>query len=75
MQMIRHQEQEVHPPITTLMEETNRFENVCRRFRHGKLVVATRCTANGDEEYGFLGTNLIWYSMFKLFSLRVSHGG
>ena len=29
MQMIRHQKQEVHPPIATLMEDTNRIENVC----------------------------------------------
>ena len=57
------------------MEGTNRLKNVCRQFRDGKLIVARRFTANGDEEYGFLGTNLIWYSMFKLFSLRVSHGG
>ena len=75
MQMIRHQKQELHPPITTLMEDPNRLENVCCQLRYGKLILATRFTANGDEEHGFLGTNLIWYYMFELFSLRVSHGG
>ena len=52
VEMIRHQNEEVQPPIAMRMPEGRAFPNDAGVLREAKLILVVRQGIDGDEEYG-----------------------
>ena len=73
VQMVRHQQEQLHPPIAASILMRNRLEYLSGDFRRTELIATTRPTTDRDKENRVVRTNKRRNAMWQLCSCRQRH--